>query len=419
MLQRGCSTSVRNGKPPLDPCGVAAYDGQAMDEFGTHTENEALRAVIAAEIDAGGRIPFRRFMELALYHPVHGYYASERPVIGRRGDYLTSPEVSPLFGAMAGRQVAEVWELLGRPDPMTVVEAGPGNGTLAHDLLRWAQRANPELRAALRYIMVEQQPAQRARQQRVLSAEPGVCWRETLPEGITGCILANELLDALPVHVVTTAGGRLRELYVTVDGGAFAEAWDEACPGVARYFACLGVSPAEGSRAEANLEAPAWTAAAAQALHRGLLLCLDYGYPAATLYAPWRRQGTLLCFFRHTANDEALARVGRQDITAHVDFTTIARSGSNAGLALAGFTTQHAWLTALGIHEALRLPAGEAPGEEHFARRRAVAELTEPAGLGRIRALALTRGLDGASLRGFAGAPDPASVLLERWGDDA
>lgn len=384
-----------------------------VDEFGSHTENEALRDVIAAEIAAAGRITFRCFMELALYHPEHGYYAATEEVIGRRGDYLTSPELSPLFGAMIGRQAAQVWRLLGRPDPFTVAEAGPGNGTLARDLLRWAARAEPELRAALRYVLVERIPAQAARQRRLLAGEAGVSWTETLPEGVTGCIVSNELLDAFPVHLVCLQGGELCEGYVTYRDGTFVETWD--APSTAElpaYFAALGRLPGEGVRAEVNLEAPRWMHAAGAALERGLVLTLDYGYPAAQLYAPWRRQGTLLCFFRHTAGEDPFVRLGRQDITAHVDFTTVARAGTEAGLALAGFSTQREFLTALGIHEALRLPEGTSPGEEYFARYRAVTDLLEPAGLGRVRVLAQTRGLDGTALRGFADAPDPIAVLF-------
>lgn len=383
------------------------------DEFGAHTENDALRAVIEAEIAGSGRITFRRFMELALYHPRHGYYAADAEAIGRRGDYLTSPEISPLFGAMIGRQAAEVWRLLGRPDPFTVVEVGPGNGTLALDLLRWAGRAQPELRAALRYVLVERLPAQEARQRRLLAGDAGVCWAPELPVGVTGCILSNELLDAFPVHVVGGQDGELHEAYVTLRDGAFVEEWDQpSTPELAAYFAILGRLPAEDGRAEVNRDAPRWMRAAAAALGRGLVLTLDYGYPAAQLYAPWRRQGTLLCFSRHTATDQPFARVGRQDMTAHVDFTSVARAGVAAGLTLAGFTTQWEFLTALGIHDALRTPEG-GPGEEYVARHRAVTELLEPAGLGRVRVLAMTRGLEGAALRGFAGAPDAAAVLFD------
>jgi SAM-dependent MidA family methyltransferase len=391
----------------------AAGGASKMDEFGSHTENDALRDLILSEIAARGPITFRRFMELVLYHPRHGYYNSERPVIGSQGDYVTSPEVSPLFGAIAGRQLAEVWHLLGRPRPFTVVEAGPGNGTMALDLLWWAARIEPEMRGSLRYVLVEQGTAQRERQRRLLSDEPCVCWSESLPGGITGCIISNELLDALPVHVVGVDGARLQEAYVAANDGGFKEVWDgPSLPALEAYFDPLGRLPAEGSRAEVNLEAPRWVTEAAAALDRGLLLTLDYGYPAAALYAPWRRQGTLLCFSRHVANDDPYVRVGRQDITAHVDFTSVARAGLAAGLSLAGFTTQREWLTALGIHDALQLPEGAAPGEEYIARHRAISELVEPAGLGRIRVLALTRGLDGASPRGFAGAEDPLTVLF-------
>lgn len=398
---------ARAAAPLLAPEPPAPYD-ENMDEFGSHTENEALRRVIAGAIREAGCIPFRRFMELALYHPTHGYYHTPWPVIGRAGDYLTSPEISPLFGAMVGRQVAEIWSLLGYPRPMTVVEAGPGNGTLARDLLDWAARAAPDLRDALRYVLVEQSAVQRERQQRLLGGEHGVSWSVSLPETLTGCILSNELLDALPVHVVMVEGGALREQYVTLDGNRFAAVWGEpSTPKLARYFAALGLLPAEGALAEVNLAAPCWIRRAARSLVRGLVLTLDYGYPAAKLYAPWRAQGTLLCFVRHTANHEPLARVGRQDLTAHVDFTTVARAGITAGLRLAGFVSQREWLTALGIHEALRRDTGE----EYFARYRAITELLESAGLGRVRVLALTRGLD-APLRAFAATPDPAGELF-------
>ncbi len=380
-----------------------------QDEFGTHTDNAALSALIAAEISACGPVPFRRFMELALYQPVHGYYAAPDERIGPRGDYLTSPEISPLFGATAGRQVAEVWRLLGEPDPFTVVEPGPGNGALAADLLRWAARAEPRLRRALRYVLVERFDQQRLRQRRQLDAEPGVSWSAALPAGITGCIISNELLDALPVHLVRRHADRLEEAYVERQAGGFRLVWQApSTVAIPAYFAALGLMPAPDAVAEVNLEAPAWLAAAAATLAAGALLTLDYGYPARRLYAPWRRQGTLMTFYRHTPGDDPLQRVGRQDITAHVDFTSVARAGLDAGLELSGFTTQAGFLTALGLHEALSIP----PGEELFARRRAVDALTEASGLGRVRVLALTRGLGGVTLRGFAGAPAAAAALF-------
>lgn len=401
--------------PPTMGLEAAIAAGIAIvDEFGHHTENDTLREIIAAEIARDGAIAFCRFMELALYHPEHGYYAARDEVVGPRGDYLTSPELSPLFGAMIGRQTAEVWRLLGRPDPYTIVEAGPGNGTMARDLLRWAARAEPDLRAALRYVLVERSPVHVARQQRLLAAEPGVRWSDTLPARVVGCIVSNELLDAFPVHVVTMEQGMLHEAYVVGHEHRFVERWrPPSTPAIAAYFDAIGRTSPEGGRAEVNLGAPCWMSEAAQSLDRGMILTLDYGYPATKLYAPWRRQGTLMTFHRHTAGDDPFVRVGRQDITAHVDFTTVARAGLAHGLTLAGFTSQRELLTALGIHDALQTGEGN-PGEEHFARYRAITDLLEPAGLGRVHALALTRGLDGVTLRGFAGSPDPAGTLFEQ-----
>lgn len=380
-----------------------------MDEFGRHTENDTLRDLIAVEIAERGSITFHRFMELALYHSRHGYYAATEEAIGRRGDYLTSPEISPLFGAMIGRQAAEVWERLGHPREFTIIEAGPGAGTMAMDVLRWAARAAPELRCALRYVLVERAAAQRARQRRLLDGEEGVSWSETLPADVSGIIFSNELLDAFPVHLVRVADGRLQEGFVVARGGRFEEAWrPPSTADLPAYFQALGRLPGDGARAEVNLDAPRWMGAAARSLARGLVLTLDYGYPAAKLYAPWRKQGTLLCFSRHTAGDDPFVRIGRQDMTAHVDFTTVARAGIDAGLALAGFASQREFLTALGIHEALAGPKNE----EYVARYRAITELLEPAGLGRVRALAMTRDIDGAPLRGFAGSDDVMQTLF-------
>ncbi|MFN8558739.1 MAG: SAM-dependent methyltransferase [Dehalococcoidia bacterium] len=383
-----------------------------MDEFGSHTDCQPLLDIIEGEIRANGRITFRRFMELALYHPHHGYYTGGRPVIGRDGDYFTSPGLSPLFGAMIGRQVADVWRRLDRPARFAIVEPGAGDGTLAADLLRWAARAEPGLRDAIQYTLVER-GARPAMCPDPLQGAAAVSWQGQIPADITGCLISNELLDAFPAHLVGVAEGELRELYVTLEGDALAETW--GAPSTAElsaYFDALGLRPGEGCRAEVNLDAPRWIAEAAGALRRGLILTLDYGYPAARLYARWRRQGTLLCFSRHTAHDNPYVRVGRQDITAHVDFTSVARAGRDAGLTLAGFTNQSAFLTALGIHDATRPPVGRSPGEEYFARYRATNDLLAPEGLGRVGVLALTRGLDDLMLRGFDGAPDPHVALF-------
>ena len=367
-------------------------------EFEPVTENSALKAAIASAVDdAGGALPFRDFMELALYHPTLGYYTSPREVIGRTADYVTSPELSPLFGAMLGRQLHEMWQRLDRPDRFDTVEAGPGTGILARDVLAWAARTAPDFAAVLRFTLVETSPALAERQQATLAAAGFEAQsRDGLPSGVTGCIFSNELLDAMPVHRVAVEDGALREVYVTRDGDGFAEELRDPHPGVAAYFEALDLSPGEGCRAEVNLEAPRWMADAAGALERGYVLTFDYGYAADDLYAGWRSDGTLLCFYRHNPSADPYARIGRQDITSHVDFTTIRRSGEDAGLQTLGLTTQAEFLTSLGIGEALQPPAGDRPDmEEYFARRRAVTDLIDPGGLGRVKVLVQAKAASG------------------------
>lgn len=369
------------------------------------TENATLKRHIVGVIrETGGGIPFREFMELALYHPTLGYYNVPREKIGRSGDYLTSPEMSPLFGAMVGRQLRELWERMGEPARFDVVEAGPGTGVLARDILAWATRTAPEFEAALKYTLVETSPALGERQLATLVAEGlKAQLRDELPSRVTGCILSNELLDAMPVHRVAVENGGLREVYVSTDGERFSEELRDPHLDIVAYFEALGLLPGEGCRAEVNLAAPEWMTDAARALERGYVLTFDYGYEASELYAPWRTAGTLLGFYRHNPSHDPYARIGRQDITAHVDFTTIRRAGEGAGLTTLRLTTQSAFLAALGLGEALAASTGSQQDmEEYFARRRAVTELLDPGGLGRIKVLVQAKGA-GGPLMGLAG----------------
>lgn len=378
-------------------------------EFEPATENAALVDVIRAAITERGPIPFRDFMDLALYHQQHGYYRSRRDKMGREGDYLTSPEVSPVFGVLVGRQLREMWQALGSPARYDVVEAGPGSGRLARDILRWARVHVPELRDAVTYTSVEVSEPLIDRQRETLAEEAErVAWRGDLPDGVEGCILTNELLDAFPVHRVELSDGELLEVFVGWDGSRFVEELlPPSTPDLARYFERLGLLPGEGCRAEVNLAAPEWQRAAARALTRGFVLTFDYGYEAAELYAPWRSDGTLLCFHRHNPSADPYARVGRQDITAHVDFTTVRAAGDAAGLQTLGLVSQGELLTNLGIADALSPPSeGDTDIEGYYARRRSVSELLDPAGLGRIRALVQAKGVVRPRLTGLEGAPN-------------
>lgn len=377
-----------------------------MTEFEPVTENAALKAAIIARIQAEGGISFSDFMAMALYHPGLGYYASARDPIGRDADYVTSPELSPIFGAMLGRQLREMWEAMGSPKRFDLVEVGAGSGVLARDILSWAQRTAADFLAAARYTIVEPHEPAISRQRERLTSDglaDKVSWSPDLPSNITGVIFSNELLDAMPVHRVAVESDQLREIYVTSDGSRFTEELRDPAPEVTAYFETLGLLPGEGCSAEVNLAALDWVRTAAALLTRGFLMTIDYGYEAADLYASWRTDGTLLSFYRQNPSTDPYARLGRQDLTAHVDFTSIRRAGEDSGLRTLRLVTQSLFLENLGITEALATPPDSTNLEEYAARRRAVTELLDPGGLGRIRVLVQAKGVsDVTSLTGLA-----------------
>ncbi len=391
--------------------GLMPYDLAASD-FPSTTENEALKDAIRQRIAEAGAITFREFMALALYHPRLGYYCSPREKMGRQGDYLTSPEVHPIFGWLVGKQLGQMWEVMGRPQPFTVVEMGAGSGALARDILDWARRHAPEFFAALEYRLVEVSDELAARQRRtVREVDDGLekaAWLPSLDaipeESVVGCVLSNELADAFPVHRVTVRRGRLREVYVTWRDGRFQERLGPpSTPALDEYFRRLSLLPGDGCLAEVNLAALDWMRTVARALGRGFVMTFDYGYPADQLYAAWRRQGTLLCFYRHNASPDPYLRVGRQDMTSHIDFTSLIQAGRHAGLDTLGLTSQARFLAALGIGGALQGAAqGELPLEEYYARRRAVTDLLDPAGLGRIQLLIQGKRVGALSLLGLS-----------------
>lgn len=379
------------------------------------TEAERL---VRERIHADGRLTFAAFMETALYDPEAGYYARGVP-LGSGGDYYTSPELHSAFAALIGRQIYEVWLTLGRPVPFVLHEVGPGRGLFARDLLDWARAERPELYGALAYRLDERSATLRIEQERRL-LEAGhaarVTWVDGFGDGpLEGVVFANELLDALPVHLVEQRDGRLRELFVGREDGALVlTAGEPSTPALGAYFDRLGVQLGEGCRAEVNLAAPEWIGEAGRALRGGLLLVLDYGYPAEVLYAPTRRAGTLLCYAGHTLNSDPLRNIGEQDITSHVDFTSVARAGEVAGLRTLGLVSQRRLLANLGWEELRAAVAAAALGQaERGANLRALDGLVDPDGLGRLLALVQQRGLDGFVPRGLvgrlSGSGDPAS----------
>jgi SAM-dependent MidA family methyltransferase len=363
------------------------------DEFASITERSPLVAELRKRIEREGPITFRSFMEAALYHPRHGYYALDPGITSRGGDYVTSPEVHPIFATLIAKQILEFWHALGRPQPFTIVEAGAGRGLLARDILL-RLIGEPDIKAALRYRICERYPTLEVAQRNTLS-EAGIDlhdveWNAVLPHVLAGVVLSNELIDAFPVHRVVRSGDALHEVYVGHDGERFHDVLgDVSDPRLEAYFGALRVLPAEGAYAEVNLDAPTWIEGVARSVERGYVLTFDYGYEAADLYAPWRKDGTLLCFYRQSASSDPYQRIGRQDMTSSVDFTTLRAAGERHGLRTVGMTDQASFLVRMGIGEGLAAVARESGAniEEYFARRNVVLDLIDLLKLGRIKVL--------------------------------
>jgi SAM-dependent MidA family methyltransferase len=389
---------------------IADSDFDISAGLGRETDNSALVSLILDEIHVHGRVTFAQFMDLALYHPSEGYYSGSRERIGRGGDYVTSPEISPLFGYAVGRQLAEMWERLECPSQFTITEFGAGAGRLAQDILRWTEARTPDFYSCVVYRLVERSRSLRFALQETLGRAASRAHIEVLDSATDpaqvetpGCVLANELLDSFPVHRVVVRDGNLRELYVTAREGVLTTEEDNAStPLLEEYFARLGLLPGDGCFAEVNLGVAPWLEQAARCLGRGYLLLLDYGYEAERLYAPWRRTGTLLCYQRQEVSEDPLVRIGRQDITAHVDFTTLRASAREAGFEPLGQTDQAHFLSRLGVGGTLHAPAaGNEALPEYFARRQAIAALLDQSGLGRVGALLLGKEAPAATLRAF------------------
>ena len=313
-------------------------------------------ARIVGEIEAGGPMTFARFMELALYDPEFGYYATGHRGPGRGADFLTAPESHSIFGWIMARQLEEVWDRLDRPATFTIREHGAGTGALAAGIVDGLARSGSPLLAALRYRVAERAP-DRIRQVRdrltTLGGE-GIIERDD-GAPIEGAVLANEVLDALPVHRVEgRVGGELAELFVGLDvfGELTTVEGPPSTPALAARLDEEGAHLAPGQRAEVCLAVDGWVADAATGLARGLMLLIDYGHPAADLYDPTR--GSLLrAYIHHRVHDDPYVNVGRQDLTAHVDLTAVERAATAAGLTHLGTTTQAAFLARLGAGELL------------------------------------------------------------------
>ncbi|NEO29466.1 MAG: class I SAM-dependent methyltransferase [Symploca sp. SIO3C6] len=379
------------------------------------SKDQPLQQIIYNQIAAAPqkRITFAEYMDLALYHPQQGYYATGAVNIGSEGDFFTSPHLGRDFGELLAQQFVQIWNILGKPTPFTLVEMGAGQGLLAADILSYLHRKQLDCFVAVEYIIIEKATGLIAQQQQLLQKlklseqnhhqQLPVRWSslEEIPENsITGCCFSNELVDALPVHQFVIEQRQLREIYVTTaeqlrvstqhsevsrekvidvefksslvediqnqlsnqnrnDEIKFIEVADTAStPQLREYFDWLGIdllsgNYSDGYRSEVNLAALEWLKNIANRLKRGFLLTIDYGYTAERYYLSARHQGTLQCYYHHRHHDDPYLYIGHQDITAHVNFTALERQGELCGLRKVGFTQQGLFLMALGLGKRL------------------------------------------------------------------
>ena len=367
-------------------------------------EDALLVETLRDEIRRNGPITFARFMTRALYEPGHGYYRRGEPGPGRAGDFITAPEVHPIFGAAVGRLVAQAWEAMGRPTPFTVTEQGAGTGAMAAGLLVGLRDDASPLLDAIRYRPVEVETARVEALRARLRADGLdailIDARAPAEPAESGVVLANEVLDALPVHRVVGRPGGLRELLVDLDAdGAFR--YVELEPTTAELAAQLdaeGVALADGQITEVCLEIDAWLTGATRHLARGVVILIDYAAEPAALHGPTRPTGTLRAFARHAVGADPFRHVGRQDLTATVDLAAVRAAAARASLIALGETTAGELLAAAGDDLPGRhLRRSGASLQDALTLRSALARLLDPRGLGGFRVLAFARGLAGGT----------------------
>lgn len=367
--------------------------------------SEALKRRIAYEIESSaGWIDFARFMQLALYEPGMGYYSGGARKFGAAGDFVTAPEISAAFSQTIGAQAEQIFAL----SAPQLIEVGAGSGRLAADLLLELERRRslPE-----RYAILELSGELRERQRRTIGHSAAhllarVDWLDRLPERFDGLLLANELLDAMPVHLVLWGRGdddqSILERGVAWENKALV--WRDRPAGSRLLDRAQALAeecqPPPGYLSEIGLAATDWTAAWAGILGKGALLLIDYGFPRHEYYHPQRDSGTLMCHYRHHAHGDPFFLPGLQDITAHVDFTVIVEAGFAAGLDFLGYTTQAAFLLNCGLAELMARVSSD--DLRYLPQAQAAQKLLSPAEMGELfKVIALGKGL-GEPLLGFA-----------------
>lgn len=350
--------------------------------------SEKTAALIRREIESGGGwIPFSRFMELALYAPGLGYYSAGMHKFGAAGDFVTAPEISVLFGQALAQQAAQVLGL----SAGNILEIGPGSGRLAFDLLSELERLG---RLPEHYFLLEVSADLRQRQQHLLARFAArVEWLDALPASFSGLIIGNEVLDAMPVHLVAWGKDGLFERGVSLADGQFS--WSERKLTSGELFdIAAGLDVPPGTISEIGLAARGFVATLAGLLEQGAILMLDYGFGQSEYYHSQRSTGTLMCHYRHHAHDDPFHLPGLQDITAHVDFTAIAETGVDHGLKLLGYTSQAHFLINAGITDLLARASPE-QASAYLPLASQAQKLLNPAEMGELfKVIALGKSVD-------------------------
>jgi len=364
--------------------------------------SQKLLDLIAHEIElAGGALGFDRFMELALYAPGFGYYSAGARKFGEQGDFVTAPEISPLFAQCLANQCIQAFEHLESP---SILEFGAGSGRLAVDLLTSLEKKQ---RLPEHYYILEVSADLKARQQALVKQEiphltNKVTWLKQLPSSpIQAVVIANEVLDAMPVHRFRRFQNQWQEQMVVLGDQGLISDWQSIrSPNLASAITQLNLTQ-ETIESEINLRQHSWIESIHHCLEKGLVLLIDYGFPASVYYHESRTEGTLMCHYRHHAHANPLVYIGLQDITAHVDFTAVAKSALNSGFDVCGFSSQAFFLFSTGLD---KIMADSDPNDldKHMQLVQSVRRLTLPTEMGeRFQVLGLAKNITSPSFIGF------------------
>lgn len=311
-----------------------------------------LKKLIIEKIAKEGAITFETFMEMCLYHPQYGYYMRDITKIGKEGDFYTAPHLHRAFGAAIMKQIEECWALMGRPDDFIVLEMGAGMGYLAKDMLDYTK--NKDFYSDVKYYIIELNDTLIKKQSEILKEHlDKIRWFNSLKnlKPFKGFVISNELLDSFPVHIIEFNRKGTEEIYVSSDGKEFLEIKGPLSNGLEEYIRDFSISPPEGSRTEINLRIKDWLKMLSEILIEGFVITIDYGYPASQYYSEDYPQGTLQCYYRHQKSDNPYIHIGEQDITSHVNFSSLKKWGEEFGFKNIGYTAQGRFIVSIGIDE--------------------------------------------------------------------